>query len=81
MLTSGLFKSFMKHDFYWNYNYIIISIVLIAINQMWDECVRKQNKCFFSISHVANIGSHFVFFQDYGSLFICEGEEKLNGFY
>lgn len=37
---------------------------------------EKQNKRFLSISHVANIGCHYVFFQDCRTLFICEGEEK-----
>ena len=42
---------------------------------------EKQNKRFLSISHVTNIGCYFVFFQDYGTFFICEGEEKPKRFY
>ena len=45
---------------------------------------EKQNKRFLSISRVAKIYyycCYFVFFQDYGTFFIYEGEEKPKRFY
>ena len=61
----------------------MIWIALVAINQMQDECTRKTKQTLF-VNHSGckdcYYCCYFVFFQDYGTFFICEGEEKPSDF-
>ena len=59
----------------------MISIVLVSVNQMRDECARKTKQTLFVHQSRYKYWLHFVFFQDYGTFFICKGEGKPKRFY
>lgn len=82
MLTSGLFKSFIKQVLF--NTYVTILIVLVAINQMRGECAGKPKQTRFvneSRCKYCYYCCYFLFFQDYGTFFICEDEEEPKQFY